>query len=267
MEKFEEAERVKIPDPDTGLQRLLVHPKGQFIYRLAGRNRQKSASYYTPESLTRCLVKYALKELLPGKTADEILRLTVCEMAVGSAAFLNESIDQLAEAYLRLKQVETGLTIPHADYSREKQKVKMRLADNNVFGVDLNPIAVELAEISLWLNTIHEGAFVPWFGLQLHNGNSLIGARRQVFPTDLLKTKPETRPQRHQAQMDRSRARAGAVEKPSGDRSQRSGNRRQQSEISGQKSVFPNVGTSGRWIAPSGLWTWRYPHSWGAAPG
>lgn len=189
LQQYEDAERVYEKDPDTQLQRLLRHPKGQFIYRLAGRNRQKSASYYTPESLTKCLVKYALKELLKDKKADDILQLTVCEMAVGSAAFLNESIDQLAEAYLRLKQQETGQTIPHADYTREKQKVKMRLADNNVFGVDYNPIAIELAEISLWLNTIHEGAFVPWFGLQLHNGNSLIGARRQVFPADLLKEK------------------------------------------------------------------------------
>lgn len=190
LDQYEDAERVYVKDPDSGLNQLLRHPKGQFIYRLAGRNRQKSASYYTPESLTKCLVKYALKELLKDKKADDILQLTVCEMAVGSAAFLNESIDQLAEAYLRLKQQETGQTIPHADYTREKQKVKMRLADNNVFGVDYNPIAIELAEISLWLNTIHEGAFVPWFGLQLHNGNSLVGARRQVFPADLLKEKP-----------------------------------------------------------------------------
>ena len=46
---------------------------------------------------------------------------------------------------------------------------------------DLNPVAVELAEVSLWLNTIYEGGFVPWFGTQLMNGNSLIGARRQVY--------------------------------------------------------------------------------------
>ena len=43
------------------------HPKGKFIYRLAGREREKSASYYTPEVLTQCLVKYALKELLQGR--------------------------------------------------------------------------------------------------------------------------------------------------------------------------------------------------------
>ena len=66
-----------------------MYEKGTFIYRLAGREREKSASYYTPEVLTKCLVKYALKELLEGKTADEILKLTICEPAMGSAAFLN----------------------------------------------------------------------------------------------------------------------------------------------------------------------------------
>ena len=55
----------------------------------------------------------------------------------------------------------------------------MYIADNNVYGVDLNPVAVELAEVSLWLNTIYEGAFVPWFGMQLVCGNSLIGARKR----------------------------------------------------------------------------------------
>lgn len=177
----------------TGENALLRHEKGKFIYRLAGRARKKSASYYTPESLTQCLVKYALKERIGDKPedgnylkADDILKLTVCEMAVGSAAFLNEAVNQLADAYLQRKQQETGQTIPHDDYTQERQKVKMFIADNNVFGVDLNPTAVELAEISLWLNTIYEGAYVPWFGLQLANGNSLIGARRETYPTHLL---------------------------------------------------------------------------------
>ena len=160
---------------------LRVHPKGEFIYRLAGREREKSASYYTPESLTQCLVKYALKELLKDKTADEILSLTVCEPAMGSAAFLNEAINQLAEAYLDRKQAELGETISHETRMDELQKVKMYIADNNVYGIDLNPVAVELAEVSLWLNTIYKGGYVPWFGTQLVNGNSLIGARRQVY--------------------------------------------------------------------------------------
>lgn len=56
----------------------------------------------------------------------------------------------------------------------------MFIADNNVFGVDLNPVAVELAEVSLWLNAIFKGSHVPWFGMQLRNGNSLVGARRDA---------------------------------------------------------------------------------------
>jgi hypothetical protein len=163
-----------------------IHPKGSFIYRLAGRAREKSASYYTPEVLTKCLVEHALKEILPGKAADEILKLTVCEPAMGSAAFLNEAVSQLAEAYLQAKQKELGRTIPHEQYTEEKQRVKMYIADSNVFGVDLNPIAVELAEVSLWLNAIFKGSHVPWFGLQLYNGNSLVGARRELFSTAQL---------------------------------------------------------------------------------
>ncbi len=157
------------------------YARGTFIYRLAGRAREKSASYYTPEVLTQCLVEHALKEILPGKTADEILQLTICEPAMGSAAFLNEAVNQLAEAYLQAKQKELGQSIPHEQYTEEKQRVKMYIADSNVFGVDLNPIAVELAEVSLWLNAIFKGSHVPWFGLQLYNGNSLVGARREVF--------------------------------------------------------------------------------------
>jgi hypothetical protein len=184
--QYEESERVYNPDGT-----FRIYPRGTFIYRLAGRNREKTASYYTPEVLTRCLVKYALKELLKDKTADEILKLTVCEPAMGSAAFLNETINQLAEAYLERKQKELGQTIGHDDYGREKQKVKAFLADNNVFGVDLNPVAVELAEVSLWLNAIYVGKedetpIIPWFGNQLVCGNSLIGARRQVFGAELL---------------------------------------------------------------------------------
>lgn len=166
--------------------RLRRHPKGSFIYRLSGRSREKSASYYTPESLTKCVVKYALKVLLEGKSADEILALTVCEPALGSGAFENEGVNQLAEAYLERKQRETGRTIRHDELLVEKQKVKAFLADNRVFGMDLNPVAIQLAEISLWLNTIYAGHTIPWFGGQLVAGNSLVGARRQAFTKEQL---------------------------------------------------------------------------------
>ena len=185
---------------ENGNAKLRKYDKGSFIYRLAGRDRQKSASYYTPQVLTRCLVKYALKELLKDKTADDILTLTVVEPAMGSAAFLNEAVNQLSEKYLELKQQELKERIPHERYAYELQKVRMYIADRNVFGVDLNPVAVELAEVSLWLNAIYgeptedadgnpippRPARVPWFGYQLFNGNSLIGARREVWPAQRL---------------------------------------------------------------------------------
>ena len=179
LDQYDEDERVRIgPNPTDSLRK---HPKGKFIYRLAGREREKSASYYTPEVLTHCLVKYALKELLEGKPADEILHLTICEPAMGSAAFLNEAVSQLAEAYLTRKEKETGSAVAHDQRPQEIQKVKMYIADRNVYGIDLNPVAVELAEVSLWLNTIYQGAYVPWFRTQIVNGNSLIGARRQCY--------------------------------------------------------------------------------------
>ena len=187
LDQYTEDERVRYESGENK-GKLRMYKKGTFIYRLAGREREKSASYYTPEVLTKCLVKYALKELLEGKTADEILNLTVCEPAMGSAAFLNEAINQLAEAYIDRKQKELGKTISYEKRLTELQKVKMYIADRNVYGVDLNPVAVELAEVSLWLNTIYSGGYVPWFGMQLVNGNSLIGARRQCYTMDQVKT-------------------------------------------------------------------------------
>ncbi len=185
---YEEDEKVYDKD-ENGNRALRLHPKGKFIYRLAGRDRQKSASYYTPEVLTKCLVKYTLKERLQGLAADEILNLTVCEPAMGSAAFLNEAVNQLAEAYLTRKQQELDKRIPHEEYREALQQVKMHIADHNVYGVDLNPVAVELAEVSLWLNALSQNNQVPWFGYQLFNGNSLIGARRQVYRPDQLTTR------------------------------------------------------------------------------
>ena len=183
LPKYDDDEKVYEADG-----RLKKYPQGTFIYRLAGRDREKSASYYTPETLTRCLVTYAVKELLKDKSADEILDLTICEPAMGSAAFLNEAVNQLAEAYLRKLQEETGETISHDEYAQILQQVKMSIADANVYGVDLNPVAVELAEVSLWLNSIYKEGYVPWFGMQLVCGNSLVGARRQVFDAALLRT-------------------------------------------------------------------------------
>jgi hypothetical protein len=115
---------------------------------------------------------------------------------MGSAAFLNEAVNQLAEAYLERKQAELKKRIPHDEYPQELQRVRMFIADRNVFGVDLNPVAVELAEVSLWLNAIYGEqsengqplpARVPWFGYQMFTGNSLIGARQRAYNAAALR--------------------------------------------------------------------------------
>ncbi|MFC4949059.1 class I SAM-dependent DNA methyltransferase [Pseudonocardia sp. GCM10023141] len=183
------------------IQRGLRGPKryrpGTFVYRLAGRDRETSASYYTPESLTKVTVELTLKHRLDQETgpdgkpvrtrAAELLHYTICEPALGSGAFLNEAINQVAEEYLRRRQDELGISITAADALTEKQRVKAYIALHNAYGVDLNATGVELAEVSLWLNTMHPGMQAPWFGLHLRRGNSLIGGRRAVYSgKDLL---------------------------------------------------------------------------------
>ena len=85
-----------------------IYLKGSFTYRLSGRDREKTAAYYTPEPLARLLVKHLLMERCKGLAADEILELKILEPAMGSAAFLVETTNQLADLYLERKQVEVG---------------------------------------------------------------------------------------------------------------------------------------------------------------
>ena len=99
-------------DEATGRAERVLHEEGSFVFRLSGRDRQRSASYYTPEVLTECVVKHALAELLGlddyapenGSSgivdAVDLLDLTICEPALGSGAFANEAINQLTAEYL-----------------------------------------------------------------------------------------------------------------------------------------------------------------------
>nr|WP_280238151.1 DNA methyltransferase [Nocardia abscessus] len=188
-----ETDFVRAEDPDTHEMRPVVHRKGTFVFRLAGRERQQSASYYTPEVLTKFVVSQALEELLDQNghrtTPEEILELSICEPALGSGAFAIEAVRQLAAEYLKRKQEDLGELIEADQYPVELQKVKAHIALHQVYGVDLNATAVELAEISLWLDTMVAGLQAPWFGLHLRRGNSLIGARRAVYQPEQLAKK------------------------------------------------------------------------------
>ena len=173
-----------------GTERKVRHEAGTFVFRLAGRERQQSASYYTPEVLTRFVVSQALAELLTDDmSAEDILGLSVCEPALGSGAFAIEATRQLAAEYLRRRQDELGERIDPDAYAAELQKVKAHIALHQVHGVDLNATAVELAEVSLWLDTMVAGLQAPWFGLRLRRGNSLIGARRATYTQKQLAEK------------------------------------------------------------------------------
>ena len=172
--------------------RPAILPKGTFVYRLNGRDRQKSASYYTPEVLTRSTVKYTLKSILEevasgSRRATELLELKILEPAMGAAAFQNEVINQIAEAYLTCQQQQLreagrqNWRISPDRYRDELQKVKSYIATHNVYGVDLNPTAIELGKLALWLNVIHKDMEPPFFANRLAVGNAVIGAWLKVY--------------------------------------------------------------------------------------
>ncbi len=190
---FEEGEILK--DSSSGEDVILK--KGTFVYRLSGRDRQKSASYYTPEVLTQSTVKYTLKPILERlekgeMKAIELLDLKLLEPAMGAAAFQNEMINQLAEAYLSYRQKElrdsgrVEWKVEPDKYKEELQKVKAYIATNNTYGVDLNPTAIELGKLSLWLNVIHKDMETPFFSNRICVGNAVVGAWLKVYKvTDL----------------------------------------------------------------------------------
>ena len=171
-----------------------VIPKGKFVYRLSGRDRQKSASYYTPEVLTQCTVKYTLKSILEKVESGEmqaldLLDLKLLEPAMGAGAFHNELINQLAEAYLNYRQKEVKQKISPEKFREELQKVKAYIATNNTYGVDINPTAIELGKLSLWLNVIHKDMETPFFANRLAVGNAVVGAWFKVYDEKDLKKK------------------------------------------------------------------------------
>ncbi|OBB77109.1 DNA methyltransferase [Mycobacterium sp. 852014-52144_SCH5372336] len=193
IEGISENDFVRVVDEDTKESKPVVHRRGTFVFRLAGRERQQSASYYSPEVLTRFVVGQALEELLDKngqKTlARDILDLTVCEPALGSGAFAVEAVRQLAEEYLSRRQRELDERIDPDKYAEELQKVKAYIALHQVYGVDLNATAVEFAEISLWLATMGKDLEAPWFGLHLRRGNSLVGGRHAIISAAALREK------------------------------------------------------------------------------
>lgn len=169
---------------------------GQFVLRLWGGRRKGSGSYYTPQEITSFLVKEALEPLvapiiaacspepspptpLPAKARgarpEDILELKVCDPAMGSGAFLIQACRYLAEAYGRAR-IAAGEDDDGRISQEEFAKHKRLVAERCLYGVDLNPMAVELAKVSLWLETLARGKPLDFLDAHLRCGNSLIGA-------------------------------------------------------------------------------------------
>ena len=160
-------------------------PRGAMILQ-PGDERRRSGSHYTPRELTQPIVESALQPLLRrlgnGRhpTAAELLELRICDPAMGSGAFLVETCRQLAEWLVEAWTVRGGR--PEIPEGEDELVFARRLvAQRCLYGVDRNPMAVDLAKMSLWLATLARDEPLTFVDHALRDGDSLLGlTRRQI---------------------------------------------------------------------------------------
>ena len=166
-----------------------VIPAGSFIIRAQGARRKASGSYYTPSPLAKVMVQKAVEPLVtpiiagcaqrdesgrPRRSPEEILNLTVIDQAMGSGAFLVHAVHLLANAYRdALQAVGAG---EERLLPEEMAAMKRLIAQRCIYGIDLNPMAVELAKVSLWLETLAVTEPLSFLDAHLRRGDALIGA-------------------------------------------------------------------------------------------
>ncbi|MGE6497660.1 Eco57I restriction-modification methylase domain-containing protein [Cupriavidus metallidurans] len=195
----------------------LVYPKGAFVVT-TGSDRRETGTHYTPKSLTEAIVAETLTPIayvgpaegLPCadwrlKSPAELLDLKVCDPAMGSGAFLVQACrwlaERLAEAWTRAEEAghvvsADGEVLPNGDdkellprNSEERIIIARRLiAERCLYGVDLNPLAVELAKLSIWLVTLAKGRPFGFLDHNLRCGDSLLGIHRLDQLTQLSMT-------------------------------------------------------------------------------
>ena len=150
--------------------------------------RRRSGSHYTPRSLTEPIVVETLRPIFqrlgPRATPDEILDLKVLDPATGSGAFLVEACRQLAARLVEAWSIHEGPPeIPAAE--DELLYARRLVAQRCLYGVDRNPMAIDLARMSLWLATFakdHEFTFIDH---TIKHGDSLVGlTQRQIEALD-----------------------------------------------------------------------------------
>ena len=142
-----------------------------------GHERKTTGSYYTPDSLVQCLLDSALEpivaERIKGKKAEEaakaILDLKVCDPACGSGHFLIAAAHRLARHLARIRSGE--MEPSPADY----QHALRDIISHCIYGVDINPMAVELCKVSLWMEAMEPGKPLSFLDHHVQCGNSLLG--------------------------------------------------------------------------------------------
>lgn len=184
--------------------RLLVYQKDSFIVTL-GSGRRETGTHYTPKSLTEPIVQHTLEPLVyvgPAeghpkdqwrlKSPAEILSLKVCDMAMGSAAFLVQTCrwlgDRLVEAWEIAERENKTVSVegvvietPGTEELLPRDKAERVLiarrlvASRCLYGVDFNPMAVDLAKVSLWLVTMQRNKPFSFLDHALKSGDSLLG--------------------------------------------------------------------------------------------
>ena len=144
---------------------------------LAGNERKESGSYYTPTSLVECLLDSALDPLLDQASAHgtatervtALLDITVCDPACGSGHFLVAAARRIAK---RVAAEETGESEPPDTVVRAALR---RVVGRCIYGIDVNPMAAELAKLSLWLEALEPGKPLSYLDQNIRVGNSLLG--------------------------------------------------------------------------------------------
>jgi len=161
---------------------------GQLELKTDKAERKATGTYYTPDYIVKYIVEQTLGPLLAeieqrpevkagqeNSFAEAVLALNVCDPAMGSGHFLVEATTHLAEHV-----VFHPTTRPLSEKSKDEEEIgywRRRVVEACIYGVDLNPLAVELAKLSLWLTCIAADQPLNFLDHHLRCGNSLIGAR------------------------------------------------------------------------------------------
>jgi hypothetical protein len=179
------------------LEHHFVRERGKLVLQTDKAERKATGTFYTPDYIVKYIVHQTLAPLLQeieerelvkaaraagrqdNSFANEVLRLTVCDPAMGSGHFLVETILFLADeiVYHPTTKFQAEFVKGESQEQAEIAYWRRRVVESCIYGVDLNPLAVELAKLSLWLTTISTDQPLNFFDHHLRCGNSLIGAR------------------------------------------------------------------------------------------